>query len=233
MSLTTYWRLLVHKLAIIVPFRDREGHLKKFVPHMTSYLEGKNVDFDIFVVEQCDDKPFNRAKLLNIGFAETKDEYDYFCFHDVDLLPADNNCDYSFCEGVCKLSYYVSQFNFTPRPTSELGGVTMFDRHSYELVNGYSNDYWGWGVEDNDLGERCRRKEIPFTLRKGKYVSLPHKPNGDTNGQPASEQTKNNRRYYRDISRKENFFDSGLSNLEYQLASRCENKKYTRISVSL
>jgi hypothetical protein len=57
------------KLAIIVPYRDREDHLKQFVPYMENYLledlEGE-ADYRIFIINQDDDKPFNRAKLLNI-----------------------------------------------------------------------------------------------------------------------------------------------------------------------
>tara|TARA_R110001592_G_scaffold213913_1_gene466759 strand:+ start:868 stop:1539 length:672 start_codon:yes stop_codon:yes gene_type:complete len=221
------------KLAIIVPFRDRYDHLKKFIPHMESFFDQKKINVNIFVVEQVDDKPFNRAKLLNIGFAEIKDDHDYFCFHDVDLLPVNNDCDYSYIQGVCKLSYYVSQFNFQPRPTDELGGVTMFDKDSYIEVNGYSNDYWGWGVEDNDLGERCKRKQIPFSLREGRYLSLPHKPNGDTMGTTPSAQTNKNRKYFSETMKSNNFFQSGLSSLDYRKVNEEKNKFYTKIMVEL
>ena len=40
------------KLAIIVPYRDREEHLAQFVPHMEKFLSDKKIDFKIFVVEQ-------------------------------------------------------------------------------------------------------------------------------------------------------------------------------------
>lgn len=221
------------KLAIIVPYRDRAEHLKKFAIHMTSFLKQQNIDFSLYIIEQFDDKPFNRAKLLNVGFCETKQDYDYFCFHDVDLLPMNNDCDYSYCHGVCKMSYYVSQFNFKPRPTNELGGVTMFDKDSYVEVNGYSNNYWGWGLEDNDLGERCRRKNISFSLRKGRYLSLHHKPNGDTMGGMASADTNNNRQYFKQIVSSEDFFQSGLSNLDYKKIKEENKELYTTISVIL
>lgn len=68
-------------LAIIVPYRDREDHLKEFIPHMNKYLP----DAKIVIVEQADEKPFNRGKLLNVGFLET--DFFYYCFHDVDHLP--------------------------------------------------------------------------------------------------------------------------------------------------
>ena len=38
------------KLAIIVPYRDREEHLARFVPHMDKFLS--DIDYKIFVIEQ-------------------------------------------------------------------------------------------------------------------------------------------------------------------------------------
>ena len=32
-----------------------------------------------------------------------------------------------------------------------VGGVISFMPEQYILVNGYSNLYWGWGAEDDDL----------------------------------------------------------------------------------
>ena len=107
-----------HKVAIIVPYRDREEHLRTFLYHMHSYLprqqlgklisrnyfsknRKKNIffpsDYGIFVVEQHGSEPFNRAMLMNVGAAEALKSYDYQCFifHDVDLLPEDDRNLYS------------------------------------------------------------------------------------------------------------------------------------------
>ena len=47
------------KLAIIVPYRDREEHLSKFLPAMKKcdFLDG--IDYEIMIVEQEEGKPFN------------------------------------------------------------------------------------------------------------------------------------------------------------------------------
>ena len=75
------------KLAIIVPYRDREEHLGRFVPHMDEFLSQRNIEHKIFVIEQSDEKPFNRGWLLNVGYKIAVEQgYDYFCFHDVDML---------------------------------------------------------------------------------------------------------------------------------------------------
>jgi len=48
-----------HKLAIIVPYRDRRDHLDIFIPHIQEFLNNKNIDYKIYVIEQSDDKPCN------------------------------------------------------------------------------------------------------------------------------------------------------------------------------
>ena len=44
-----------HKLAVIIPFRDRYTEMLTFVPHIHKYLNAKSIDHKIFVVNQIDD----------------------------------------------------------------------------------------------------------------------------------------------------------------------------------
>jgi hypothetical protein len=71
-------------LALIVPYRDRPAHLVEFAPHMESFL--KDIEFRLMLIEQADNKPFNRGKLLNIGFTLAREEASWMCFHDVDII---------------------------------------------------------------------------------------------------------------------------------------------------
>lgn len=220
------------KLSIIIPYRNREEHFKKFVPHMNNFLKNK-LNYEIVFVEQLDEKPFNRAKLLNVGFDLCK-ESDYFCFHDIDMLPISEDCDYSLIDGVCKLSYFVSQFNFIPRPPDELGGVTLIDKNNFLKVNGYCNNYWGWGVEDNDFALRCKIKNVPFLTRQGRFMSLAHKPNGDTYGDAPSLATLKNREYFNSVkSDQSKLFLDGISTLKYDLAKTTGDEQYKLYQVIL
>ena len=165
------------KLAVIVPYRDREEHLKQFVPYMENYLaddlEGES-DYRIFIINQDDDKPFNRAKLLNVGFKESED-FDYFAFHDVDMLPTDS--DYSYVDEPTHLATEVEQFEFKLPYDGYFGGVTIFDKSSFKKINGYANEYWGWGAEDDDVLLRCSILDIQTSRKLCRYRSLDHSRN--------------------------------------------------------
>jgi len=141
------------------------------MPHMKNFLDAQGIPFHIFIVEQGDAEPFNRAKLLNVGFKETED-FDYFCFHDVDMLPVES--DYSSVSSPTHLAASVEQFNWGLAYETYFGGVTLFPKDAFRGINGYSNNYWGWGAEDDDLWNRCIQKKFFPTRKPGKYSSLNH-----------------------------------------------------------
>ncbi|KAI4788144.1 hypothetical protein KUCAC02_036042, partial [Chaenocephalus aceratus] len=85
-----------HKLALIVPFRDRFDELLVFLPFMQDFLNKKKIRHKILVINQVDHYRFNRASLINVGFLESGDDTDYLAMHDVDLLPLNEALDYGF-----------------------------------------------------------------------------------------------------------------------------------------
>jgi len=58
--------------------------------------------------------PFNRGKLMNVGFVEAKQirEFDCFVFHDVDLIPEDDRNMYSCPEQPRHMSVAVDTFKY-------------------------------------------------------------------------------------------------------------------------
>jgi len=40
------------------------------------------------------------------------------------------------------------------------GGAVLFSKEQLEKTNGYSNDYWDWGMEDDDLFWRCHKEGL-------------------------------------------------------------------------
>jgi hypothetical protein len=145
----------MHKLGVIVPYRNRYEHLAEFKTHIVKYLQSQNIDFEIIIVEQDDAKLFNRGMLLNIGFNEAKKlKCDYVVFHDVDMLPID--VDYSYSDTPIHLATDNIPFE------SYFGGITLFPSELFEKINGFSNLYWGWGFEDDDLRYRCIKNDVAF-----------------------------------------------------------------------
>lgn len=153
-----------HKLGIIIPYRDRANQLYEFKKEI-----GKHIDFDyeVIVVEQLGDQDFNRGKLLNIGFVKAEElGCDYVVFHDVDMIPVD--VDYSYED---KPIHLITELDL-PEGTSRtlfdeyFGGVTLFPSNIFRQINGYSNEYWGWGFEDDDLLLRCQENHIKLDRKK-------------------------------------------------------------------
>jgi predicted glycosyltransferase involved in capsule biosynthesis len=134
-----------------------------------SFLNG--IDYEILIVEQEEGKPFNRGKILNVGAVYSKNSA-YYCFHDVDMLPISS--DYSYVSAPTHLASEAEQFGFKLPYNGYFGGVTLFDKHSFNRINGYSNDYWGWGAEDDDVMFRCIARGIRPARKTGRYSSLSH-----------------------------------------------------------
>jgi hypothetical protein len=152
------------KLAIIVPFRDRQDHLDIFVPHMHSFLKDKGIEYTIFIAEQADDRPFNYGKLCNVVVSEIGEEYTYFAFHDIDMLPINDDCDYGYPDAPIHLATQVQVHNYKLPYVQYFGGVVLINREDFVTANGYSNEYWGYGFEDLDL--LFRLKESGAYLEK-------------------------------------------------------------------
>lgn len=172
------------KLGIIVPYRNRYEHLEQFKKEIVNYLDNNCYDdYEIIIVNQDDARLFNRGMLLNIGFLEAKKlKCDYVVFHDVDMLPEYVN--YSYCDKPLHLSTnFILEDGEKPRTIFDeyFGGVTMFPVDKFEEIDGYSNKYWGWGYEDNDLLLRCKEKFIPLqqqTIKNFKPTGKSLKLNG-------------------------------------------------------
>jgi hypothetical protein len=159
------------KLGIIVPYRNRYDHLIIFKKRIKLFLKNKGIDYELIIVEQDDAKNFNRGKLLNIGFLYAKKlKCDYVVFHDVDMVPVD--VDYSYSNKPLHLATnFISPKNFERTLFDEyFGGVTMIPIDMFEQINGYSNEYWGWGYEDDDLLFRCVLNRLPLDTKEIKMM---------------------------------------------------------------
>jgi hypothetical protein len=186
------------RLGIIIPYRDREAHLKKMLPHTVSFFR-RNTDIEpLFVLaEQDDDLPFNRGAIVNHAYAACAGMIDYVCFHDVDYMPM--WADYSEPNLPSRIVWYGMDKRPVGHGTDRaviaqrygLAAVAVMRKWHFEACNGYSNTYWGWGYEDTDLAKRLESVGIPLGYKDGTFIALDHDSNGyDANGE--SEASKAN-----------------------------------------
>lgn len=164
----------MHKLGIVVPYRDRSDQLREFireVPKFISHHYPVRVNYEIIIVNQQDRKQFNRGKLLNIGFLEAERQgCDYVIFHDIDMIPVEGSYLYND-EPLQLANNFIFTKDFKRTISREyFGGVTLFPLEDFRKINGYSNKYRGWGFEDNDLLLRAIESKLPL---KKTLVSTP------------------------------------------------------------
>jgi hypothetical protein len=145
------------KLGVCVPYRNREEHLKEFVPRISKHLENQGIEFHIYICHQVDDKLFNRGATKNIAAKQAfEDGCDYIVWHDIDMIP-EEGCDYSFPDKYpVHIATKISQMDYKLKYEEYFGGAVIFSKEHVENTNGYSNNYWDWGMEDDDLFWRCR-----------------------------------------------------------------------------
>ena len=145
-----------HKLGICIPYRNRKEHLDKLVPALSKHLNKQGIEHSFYVGHQVDDKLFNRGAMKNIAAKYAfEDGCDYIAWHDVDMLPQED-ADYSYPEeNPIHIATKLSKYNYGLGYDQYFGGVVLFTKEQVEKTNGYSNDYWDWGMEDDDLFWRC------------------------------------------------------------------------------
>lgn len=152
----------LYKLAVLVPFRGRFEELLIFAPYIHKFLNNQHVNHTIFILNQIDGYRFNRASLINVGYLHTKDNYDYIAMHDVDLLPLNTNLSYAYPK---QQPFHIAAPHLHPRYHYEkfVGGILLVNRDHFGLVNGMSNKYWGWGLEDDEFFVRLRDANLNVT----------------------------------------------------------------------
>ncbi|KAG7256750.1 hypothetical protein CRUP_035397 [Coryphaenoides rupestris] len=113
------------KVAIIIPFRNRQDHLKHWLFYLHPILKRQQLDYGVYVINQHGNGTFNRAKLLNVGYVEALKEYAYDCFvfSDVDLVPMDDRNLYRCHPQPRHMASAMDKFGFKMPYGAFFGGV--------------------------------------------------------------------------------------------------------------
>ena len=160
------------KLGVCVPYRNREEHLNQFVTRVGKHLKEQGIDFQMYFCHQVDDKLFNRGATKNIAAKHAFEEgCDYVVWHDIDMIP-EKGADYSYPkDNPVHLATRISQMDYRLKYHEYFGGAVLFTKEQVQATNGYSNDYWDWGMEDDDLFWRCHLEG----MTNDTYLDVPFK----------------------------------------------------------
>ncbi|KAI0233038.1 Beta-1,4-galactosyltransferase 2 [Lamellibrachia satsuma] len=214
------------KLAIVIPYRDREEHLRIFLNHMHPILRRQRITYRVFVVEQAFPEVFNKASMMNIGFVEAMKSASYDCviFHDVDMLLEDDRHIYRCSDNIRHMGANVNKFGYKLVYDGLIGGALAFRTTHFVQVNGFGNKFFGWGGEDDDMWQRIKAVRLPiirFPAAVSRYTMIKHgrdKPN-PSNPYSSKAWTFNPKEYKRD----------GLCNLKYRIHDKKLKPLYTWI----
>ena len=136
---------------------------------MASYLQTthakQDARFALYLVQQTEDnRKFNRGQLLNAAFKQASADNPIVSvvLHDCDLLPPPGLREWYArtpdrgqpmhlaCSATWKKYEKLQSQGY-----DFFGGVTTFHPADFESCNGFPNDFWGWGMEDDALRLRA------------------------------------------------------------------------------
>jgi thiol-disulfide isomerase/thioredoxin len=234
-----------NKIAIIVPYFDinkdqnREQQLNIFYPYMIEYLERNNIfNFHIFIIEQYNNNnnKFNKGKLVNAGFdiIESDNQYNSFIFHDIDLLPDDDLSKYysMYPNNPIHIAKLWDRYNTNPK---YLGGIISFNKNLFKQINGFPNNFWNWGGEDDSLYNRIEYNKINIIYPKsGNITDLEEMDLTEKLTYLKENNLKNNNKWELLKEDKINWKKNGLNNLKYKIIKTSIINKYvSKITINI
>jgi hypothetical protein len=237
-------------MIIIVPYRDREKHLEYFINKYYPELKKLIPDVKIYIIEQDEDKLFNRGKLLNVGYTIAMNDNDlnndsdldtnnpeYIIMHDIDLIPN---------EKIINKYYKMTEYDvirILNGHTRSLGGIIKIRTDAFSKINGFPNNIWGWGVEDRALFYRACIYKLTMNTDRNIVNNKAHLANFTVLNHKMSRHTKNKEllelenkvfKEYTYDEQLEYISKSGINNLDYEILNcSCVNNDIKIIKVKI
>jgi len=210
------------KYYFILPFKDRNGKyqtaLDNFIEPFCKYIKTNINNSEIIIVEQSggqnyngDEDLFNLGRTINIGFDILKDKMnqdDAFIFHPIDILPLDTDYNIVNTTKICCKAHSAS---------GEFYKGLGFLVRDFIKVNGFNNDMWGWGGEDDEMKKRLTLHNILVDIKLNQYKSLCSDGNGIIDIPHYAPTHGLNLSKLQDLNVPGDCFKSGLNTLEYKI----------------
>ena len=203
-----------NKYAIIIPYRNDEDNVR--LEQLNKFIDFAKNNFDekvkIYIIEQDENNKFNRGKLLNVGIKLAKN-IEHYIFHDVDLIPDTNLLEY--------YSTYPSIPIHIARVWKDkytgyafFGGIVSISKKQILQTNGFPNNFWGWGGEDDALYNRVAKiNKILFAPNKDNVTELKHK-------QAVIEKKDRINKKKLILEDLKNWKNNGLNNLQFKITNK-------------
>ena len=248
---------------VIVAYRDpgdgsRKEQLRIFKEQMNLIFKDQT-DIQFYIIEQESSRPdygalpelirqpnsdmakFNLGLLKNIGFElasnKKSKKKNYFILTDVDLLPSMNLIkEYlKYPKNPIHLANKGTRYNMDGKDASFLGGVISVSDSDFRKANGYPNNFWGWGGEDNALNRRFRDNFIRVEKPKEHVIDLEKLDLKEKLTKLKVDQTKELRKREKLDEDRSNWSQNGLSNIDdkYQITKKLKAKNITHVKVFL
>lgn len=225
-------------LNIIVPYRNRERQKGILTKSLHDFLSQNLEDtFHIYVIEQSNEKEFNKGCLLNAGFLEvnkvSNNQNDYLCLHDVDVIPKTTEANYQKPPKDCIIHPYGHWHC--------LSNIIVMNSDTYIKMNGFSNKYWKWGYEDTEFLLRARYNKVEilrenFTerFRSKIYQELDKQDHKDMVRKTKELSAEVNKILFEStIINPEKTRNDGLNTVKYKVLKREKHEFYTQINISV
>jgi hypothetical protein len=220
------------KIGIVTIYRNDTNNTRLRQKRLFLYWINKLLkdvcNYDIVTVEQSMGSQFNIGKLKNVGFdflinKENK-KYDNIIFTDIDIIPDSDLLQYYFKEtnSLNSLANFGTRYESRDSNTKFTGALISTTEDFFKEINGYPNNFWGWGDEDVNILLRLSELSKPLYANKnGRVIDLE-----ENNYKKKSVSEKINELNTNDLREKtvyeknanyKDFRNNGLSNLNYDI----------------
>ena len=246
-------KLTSSKIAIISIFRaigvDKNERIRQknhFTHIMPELFKINGIDVQFFIVEQSDDKQkFNIGKLKNIGFdIASKKNFDHYIFTDIDVYPDTTLLEFFVTkpqnDGPMSLGMSGTRYSHISKNSKEivpfLGACLKFSGEQFKEINGFPNNFWGWGREDHVIANRILAKNMKlYYPESGSLIDLEEKDNSFMTAELKKNHLNKENLLESTAYEKETLMkdENGLSSLQYKILNQNYNKNINHILVDL
>ncbi len=171
--------LIIFPYADFRPEEKRADQLKKCIHHLSTLIRETRAKAVMLVAEQVSPNKFNRGQLINIGIKHFLTGFGtptHIIIHDIDILP-----DAAMFREYLKPRDAYSLIPFNSPIHKKIyefklnagAAVYMTTVPAFRAANGFPNDFWGWGGEDDafDARTKAAKIKIHFNSQHGTYIS--------------------------------------------------------------